>query len=177
MFVLNKKLLFLKNVFKFNQPVVLRIFLDKFFVKTIYVETNFVEKKIYDSGIFKDIFFVFGKLFKTDLDESVFLNDLLENFVCELFFWQCMIIEIFETFHDGRHDFFLLNRIFEQKFIDFTTILRGKSQERLFVGFHAEIIHYRDLFVNFEISILKHWETHSKTCFHLIFLVLLEIVV
>ena len=86
MFVLNKKLLFLKNVFKLNQPVVLRIFLEKFFVKTIYVETNFVEKKIYDSGIFKYIFFVFGKLFKTDLDESVFLNDLLEDFLSELFF-------------------------------------------------------------------------------------------
>lgn len=173
MFVLNKKLLFLKNVFKLDQPIVLRIFLDKFLVKTINVETNFIEKEIYDCGILKDIFFVFRKLFETNLDESVFLNDLFENFLGELFFWQCMIIEIFETFHDGRHDFFLLNRIFEQKFIDFTTILRGKSQERLFVGFHAEIIHYRYLFVDFEISVLKHWKTHSKTCFHLIFLVLL----
>lgn len=177
MFVLNKKLLLLKNVFKPNQSVVLRILLNKLFVKAFNVKTNFIEKKIYDSGILKDILFVFGKLFETNLNESIFFNDFFENFIGEFFFWQGMIIKIFETFHNRRHDFFLLNRIFEKKLVDFTTILRGKSQERLFVSFHAEIIHYRDLFIDFEISILKHWKTHSETCFYLIFLVLLQIVV
>ena len=154
MFILNKKLLFLKNVLKPNKSIVLWIFLNKFLVKAINVKTYFIEKKIYYSGILEDVFFVFSKLFKTNFNKSILFNNFFEYFLGEFFFLQCVIIEIFKTFHDGRHDFFLLNRIFEQKFVDFSSILRGKSQKRLFVSFHAEIIHYRDLFIDFEISIL-----------------------
>lgn len=154
MFILNKKLLFLKNVLKPNKSIVLWIFLNKFLVKAINVKTYFIEKKIYDSGIFEDVFFVFSKLFKTNFNKSILFNNFFEYFLGDFFFLQCVIIEIFKTFHDRRHDFFLLNRIFEQKFVDFSSILRSKSQKRLFVSFHAEIIHYRYLFIDFEISIL-----------------------
>lgn len=86
MFVLNKEFLFLKNILKLDETIVLRIFLNQILVKAINVETNFIEKEISDCKVLEDGFFVFGKLFETDFNESVFFDNFFEDFLNEFFF-------------------------------------------------------------------------------------------
>lgn len=86
MFVLYKELLFLENIFKPDETIILRIFLNQIPVKAINVETSFIEKEIDDCHVLKEKFFVFSKSLETDFNESVFFDYFFEDFFVKLFF-------------------------------------------------------------------------------------------
>ena len=133
----------------------------------------FVDEEINDGQVIEDTFFGFENFFVADLDKFALIDDFFEGFFSKLFFVDNGLIEIFQAFHDGGHDFFFLNWVLEEKLIDFGTVLWSKAQKWLFVGLHAKIIHYRNLLINFKICVFKHGETEPEACFHFIFFIFL----